>query len=198
MALHLVTGYKGAAHITSADQGAFNAGCVGLDEYVLTNGKRFEALAVSSNTIRIYDGSLCMQGRHVNLDAGTYIDVSIANGTQSMNRNDLIVLRYTKNIASGAESVAFTVIQGTAGVGTAVDPLYTQGDILSGERTHDMPLYRVKLSGLNIEAIEPMFRVVSPLADVQHGFYRQNLLINGDFQCNQRGKKTYDQGSIHS
>jgi hypothetical protein len=30
------------------------------------------------------------------------------------------------------------------------------------------------------------------MADFQHGFYKQNMLINGDFQCNQRGSKSYD------
>ena len=192
MALHLVTGYRGNAHITSADQGAFNAGCVGLDEYVFTNGKRFEAQVITNNTIRIFDGSLCMRGRHVDLSPGTYVDVSISNGSQSSNRNDLIVLRYTKNVASGAESVAFAVIQGATSSGTAVDPTYTQGDILAGASSHDMPLYRVKITGLNITAVEPMFKVVSPLSDLQFGFYKQNMLINGDFQCNQRGNKTYD------
>lgn len=189
MALHLVTGYKGNAHITSADQGVFNAGCVGLDEYVFTTGKMFEAQVVTSNAVRIYDGSASMQGRHVNLDIGTFLDVIISDGLQSMNRNDLIVLRYTKNVVSGVESVALAVVQGTLYEGTAVDPLYTKGDILSGATLHEMPLYRVKMSGLNIASVEPLFKVVAPLADIQRG---HNLLLNSDFNCNQRRSTTYN------
>ena len=191
MALHLVTGYKGNAHITSADQGVFNAGCVGSDEYVLATGRRFEAQIVTSNTVRIFDGGLSMQGRHVNLESGTFLDVTISDGLQSMNRNDLIVVRYTKNTESGIESVSLEVIQGTRTEDTAVDPTYTTGDIFAGATLHEMPLYRVKVSGLNIASVEPMFSVLAPLADLQHSFYRQNLLINGDFQCNQRGSKIY-------
>lgn len=194
MALHLVTGYKGNAHITSADQGAFNAGCVGLDGYVFTTGKRFEAQIINNNTIRIFDGSLSMQGRHVNLEAGTFLNVTISDGLQSMNRNDLIVVRYTKDVVSGVESAELAVVQGAVSSGVAVDPLCTEGNILAGATLHEMPLYRVRLSGLNIEAVDPLFTVVAPLGDLNHSFYKQNLLINGDFQCNQRGTKTYDVG----
>ena len=192
MALHLVTGFKGNAHITSANQGAFNAGCVGLGEYVLTNGRRFEAEVITSNTIRIFDGSIVMQGRQIDLEYGTFLDVNIPDGLSGMNRNDLIVLRYTKNVSSGVESVSIVVLQGTPVQGVAVDPTYTVGDILSSAKSHDMPLYRVKLSGLTISSVEPMFNTVAPLNVLQGGFYRQNMLINGDFQCNQRGNKTYD------
>ena len=188
MALHLVTGYQGQAHITSADQGVFNAGCVGSGEYVFTTGRRFEAQVVTSNAVRIYDGSLLMQGRHVNLDAGTFLDVIISDGLSSMNRNDLIVMRYTKDVSTGIESVALDVVQGALSEGTAVDPNYTKGNILAGDTLHEMPLYRVVMSGLNIARVEPMFKVVTPLSDTQNG---RNLLFNGDFLCNQRGSTVY-------
>ena len=194
MPLHLVTGYKGNAHITAADQGIFNAGCVGSGEYVFATGKKFEAQIVTSNTIRILDGSLSMQGRHVNLDYGTSLDVTISDGVQSMNRNDLIVLRYTKDTNTGVESVEFVVVRGTPTEGTAVDPLYTKGNILGGAVLHEMPMYRVKLSGVNITIVEPMFTVVAPLNNANHGFYKQNLLINGDLQCNQREGDWYNFG----
>lgn len=191
-ALHLVTGYRGSAHITSADQGAFNAGFVGVGEYALAVGKQFEAQVVTNNTVRVYDGCLVMNGRHVNLDRGSFVDVSISNGTQSANRNDLIVARYTKNQSTGIESVNLVVLSGTPSSGTASDPSYNTGSILDGQSIHDMPLYRVKVSGLTISGIEPMFTVLASLADIQGSFYRQNMLINGDFQCNQRGLKTYE------
>ena len=187
--LHLVTGYKGSAHITSADQGWFNGGLVGLDEYVLANGKMFEAETITNNTIRIYDGDLVMQGRHINLARGSYTDATIANGTSSTNRNDLIVVRYQKNLSTGIESAKIVVIQGDSVSTKAVDPSYNTASIWSGTTTHDMPLYRVRLSGLNIDGVDTLFKVLAPLADVQ---YKQNMLINGDFQCNQRGEKFYD------
>ena len=187
--LHLVTGYKGTAHITALDQGLFNAGCVGKDEYVFSNGKRFEAEIRTNNIIRIYDGSLLMQGRHVNLESGGFVDVAIDSGSSSMNRNDLIAVRYQKDTSTGVESAEFVVIKGTAVSGTATDPSYYTGSILDGASIHDMLLYRVQLTGLTVSTVEPLFNVLAPLADIQ---YKQNMLINGDFRCNQRGSKTYD------
>lgn len=196
MALHLVTGYKGSAHVTAADQGMFNAWCVGSDEYVLASGNKFNASIVSNNSVKIDSGSLLMQGRHVISDAPQ--NMSITNGTTNERRHDLIVMRYTKQ-GTGVESVSLVVITGSAeDTEDPEDPTYNTGSILSGNTTHDMPLYRVVLEGLSITRIEPLFRMLAPMADIQHGFYKQNLLINGDFKCNQRGKKSYESSGTTS
>lgn len=191
--LHLVTGYKGTAHVTSADQGVFNAMSIGAEDYVFTKGRRFEAQIISNNAVRIYDGSLMMNGRQVNLDAGTYLDAIIANGTQGMNRHDIIAIRYEINTTTGVESASLAVLQGTASSGTPTDPTNRySSSILNGATVHDMPLYRVILEGLTVTKVEPLFQLLAPMADIQHSFYKQNMLTNGDFQCNQRGKKTYE------
>lgn len=160
---HLVTGYKGAAHITPADDGAFNAALIGTGDYVLPIGEQFKAQIITNNSVRIFDGNLVMQGRHVNIPAGTYEDVTIANGAQDTNRNDLVVMRYTKDMASGIETATLAVIQGTAVSGTASDPSVTTGDILVGTELHEMPLYRVKLNGLTVESVTSLFSVCSNL-----------------------------------
>lgn len=190
--LHLVTGYKGAAHITSADQGVLNAMTVGVDDYVFTKGRRFEAQIISNNSVRIHDGSLMMNGRQVNLDAGSYLDAAIVNGTQGMNRHDIISIRYEIDRETNIETASLVVAQGTASSGTPTDPAERNTDsILNGVTVHDMPLYRVVLESLTIVKVEPLFQVLAPMANIQHGFYKQNMLINGDFQCNQRGHKSY-------
>lgn len=191
--LHLVTGYKGTAHITSADQGVLNAMTVGVGDYVFTKGRRFEAEIRPNNVVRIYDGSLMMNGRQVNLDAGEALDAIIANGTQGMNRHDIIAIRYEINRTTGIESVSLVVGQGTPSAGTPTDPedKYTES-ILNGVTVREMKLYRVVLEGLTITKVEPLFQVLAPMAEIQHGFYKQNMLINGDFQCNQRNNKTYE------
>ena len=166
MSLHLVTGYAGKAHVTSADQGAFNAGVVGTSEYVMGTGFQLSAQVISNNQIRIFDGDIMMQGRHINIKKDTYEDVAIANGLQGLNRNDLIVLRYTKDANTGVESIALAVLQGVSTEGTASDPAHTIGDILGGEcLLHEMPLYRVKLTGLNVGELVPLFTVVDSVAE---------------------------------
>lgn len=149
--LHLVTGHAGSAHVTAADQGSFNAGLLGEGSYVLNRGNKFRATVISNNTIRIADGDICMQGRHVRLDSGTYVDLAIANGTQGSYRNDLIVVRYTKDSLSGVEQCNLVVIKGTPTTGSPADPAYNQGNILTGNvLVADMPLYRIPLNGLNV------------------------------------------------
>lgn len=164
MALHLVTGYGGSAHITSADQGAFNAGLIGSGEYVMNSGNKFAASVISSNTVRILDGDLLMQGRHVTLKKDTYEEVTINNGLQAMNRNDIIVARYTKDSSTGVENVTFAVIQGIAVEGTASDPEITTGDILAGDcLLHEMPLWRIPLTGLTVGTPVKLFSTIGIL-----------------------------------
>lgn len=157
MALHLVTGYAGKTHITSADQGALHAAIFGRENYVLNTGNCFSAQAVTSNSVRVLDGEVIMQGRHIRLEPGAYEEVTIENGTQEYFRNDLICIRYTKDADTGIESASFVVIKGTPDASSAIDPEYNDGNILNGILTVDLPLYRVPLSGLNIGDLVPLF-----------------------------------------
>jgi len=157
MALHLVTGYAGKTHITSADQGALHAAIFGRENYVLNTGNCFSAQAVTSNSVRVLDGEVIMQGRHIRLEPGAYEEVTIENGTQEYFRNDLICIRYTKDADTGIESASFVVIKGTPDASSAIDPEYNEGNILNGILTVDLPLYRVPLSGLNIGDLVPLF-----------------------------------------
>ena len=157
--MHLVTGYAGEAHITAADQASMYAALFGGGDYVLDRGSKLSASVITSNQVRVLDGDLLMQGRHVRLN--NYVDLTIENGAQGYNRHDLIVARYTKNSA-GVEECNLIVIKGTAATGTASDPAHIDGDLLGGDdSTADMLLYRVPLSGINIGTLEPLFSVVT-------------------------------------
>lgn len=166
MPLHLITGYKGEPHISAEDVGAFNAGVVGRDEYVFATGNQFRAEMISNNAVKISDGDLMMHGRHASLRSGTMEELTIANGEPDKNRNDIIVARYTKDSQSGVEDISFVVVKGESVAGTPSDPELNRGDILSGNcLIHDMPLYRVKLSGSNITEVQKMFRVIGTSGD---------------------------------
>lgn len=160
--LHLVTGYAGQAHVTAADDGSFNTAIFGNGQYVLDIGSKFAASVVSNNKITIADGDLLMQGRHVRLNEGTTVDLTITNGTQGKLRNDLIVARYTKDSVSGVEQVNLVVIQGTAVDSDPADPEYTSGDIINDHALlNDMPLYRVPLNGLTVGTPVALFSMAS-------------------------------------
>ena len=156
--MNLVTGYYGENHVTSDDAGACNAAIFGTGQYVMDIGGKFAANAVTNNKVTISDGVLMMQGRQARIEPGTTVDLTIDNGATGYNRNDLIVARYTKNASSGVEQVELVVIKGTASTGTASDPTYTNGDMLNdGAILNDMPLYRIPISGINVQPLVQLF-----------------------------------------
>lgn len=164
--LNLVTGHRGIGHVTAEDHGSFQAAIFGTGSYVLDRGNKFAASVITNNQIRIADGDLLQQGRHTRLKEGTYIELSIENGEQARNRNDLIVCRYAKDSVTGVEESNLIVIKGPATAGTPVDPEYTEGDIINDHvYIADFPLYRIKIVGLTIEGVVPLFEMASLLAD---------------------------------
>ena len=156
----LVDGFADGPHITEKQIGLANQGTYGPDDYVLETGRQAEAQILTNNSIRIFDAVYVIQGRRDVIAANDYTDVSIDNGAQGMNRNDIIVRRYEKDEGSEIESTSYAVIKGTPSSGTAADPDITEGDIRNGATLHEMKLYRVKLEGLNIVAVEPLFKVL--------------------------------------
>ena len=158
--MHLVTGYAGKEHITAADHGALHSAVFGTGQYVLSKGNQLSASVITNNQIRIADGDIMMQGRHIRLNEGTNVDLTIENGTQGKKRNDLIVARYTKDSATGVEDCNLVVIKGEAVESNPADPAYTSGDIIEDHAIlNDMPLYRVPLDGLNVGNLVPLFTV---------------------------------------
>lgn len=162
----LMDGYVGGPHITETQTGLANQGLYGPDDYVLSSGRKAEAQVLTNNSIRIFDAVFLIQGRRDVIAANDYTDVSIDNGAQGMNRNDIIVRRYTKDESSEIENTEYAVIKGTPTSGEAEDPAVTTGDIRSGALEHEMKLYRVKLEGLNIVAVEPLFQVLMDMSTI--------------------------------
>lgn len=170
MSLHLVTGHEGNEHIMSADQGSFNIAAFGSGQFVLNHGNKFEATLISSNTVRIKDGDLLMQGRHMRLAAGTTEEVTIDSGTAGMLRKDLICARYTKNSSTGVESASFVVVKGTESASAPVDPDINSGTITDGnDLINDFPLYRASLNGTTVTLSDPLFDVSGNLAEAIAG-----------------------------
>lgn len=158
MGLELVTGYWGVEHVTAEQDADRNAGIVGSNCYVLPIGEQLRAEAVTSNMVRIFDGTGMAYGRQFYIEEGAYENITIENGTAGLLRNDLIVVKYKKDEASGIEGVSFEVLKG-ASAESATDPVANNADIRTGVFESEIPLYRVRLNGLAIEAVEPLFYV---------------------------------------
>lgn len=174
----LMDSYAGGPHITEMQIGLANQATFGPDDYVLGGGRESEAQVLTNNSIRIFDAVYCIQGRRDVIPASGYTDVTIANGTQGMNRNDIIVRRYRKDESSEIESTEYAVIKGTPNAGEALDPEVTIGDIRTGATLHEMKLYRVKIEGLNITAVEPLFNILKNMAVLQQEIAQLNDKIN--------------------
>lgn len=200
MSLELVTGKRGEAHVKSEDIGAFNAGIVSAGQYVLSTGSKFNYEIVTNNSIWIYDGEAIDQGRHMRIKPNDYEIVTIENGTQSQKRNDLIVLRYSKDTETGIESAEIKVIKGTSG-SVPTDPPYITGNILTGDTTDDFPLYRVYLDGLNIESVEPLFHVLCSMEELKNNVSELNSALSKTAedlkQANTRLNNKADQSSLN-
>lgn len=162
--MQLNTGDTGRAVSPAAD-GSLYSKIFGSGCYVLSGGNEFKAEIQSNNLIKIYDGDLIMQGRHSYIPASDSDNVTINNGSQGMNRKDLIVARYTKD-STGVEDVMLQVVQGTATSGAATAPGYTDGDILKGATAKDFPLYEVSLTGINITEVKKLFKVLGTNEDL--------------------------------
>lgn len=158
--MHLVTGYQGQDHVTAADHGSLYAAIFGNGSYVLDRGNKLAASVISSNKVRISDGDIVLQGRHIRLNEGAAVELTIANGTQGYKRNDLIVARYTRNASTGIEEANLVVIKGTASTSTPANPAYNNGNILTNHaEVVDFPLYRVPLDGITVGTLEQLFDV---------------------------------------
>lgn len=165
--LHLVTGYAGKPHVTASDHASLHAALFGENEYVLSRGSKMGYTIISNNQIRIADGDILMQGRHIRLNEGSHVDLNVENGQQGMVRNDLVVARYSKNSVTGIEDCNLVVIKGTASAGTATDPEYTTGNIDDNVLLVEMPLYRIRIVNLNIEGLDLLCEVL-PSVDEQY------------------------------
>lgn len=195
MALNLVTGRTGTAHVTSDNARAFNSQVFGTGTYLIDYGAKFAPTIVDNNTVRIGDGMLIHQGTQMGIDIDSYEDVIIENGSSGYNRNDLIVMRYTKNRDNQIESISLVVMKGTPSNTTPVDPTYTTTNILDGTGlSTDVPICRVRLSSLTITSVDNLIEsnstsilTIQELTNIVTSFSVSNVSgVKGQLEKNYR------------
>lgn len=143
------------AHIYAEDDAAIFQSIAGEDG-IFTIGQQCKATTLSNNKIRIADGVVIIGGHFARIPYGEYEDCEIENGESGKKRNDIIVAVFETTGTGGIDKMHCTVKKGVAG-STAADPELTQDDIYNNGKIREMPLYRVKIEGLSIVAVEPMF-----------------------------------------
>lgn len=158
MALDLVTGYKGQNHVTAEQWADFNRGIYG-DAAILPIGNKMQVEIQTVNQITVKDGTGVFDGRQVYIGYGESENIAIESGTQEMLRNDIVVIKYTKDETSGVESVAFEVVTGMPAESDPADPSYQDMDIRTGVFVSQKPFCRVRLNGVAIEGVDMLVEV---------------------------------------
>ena len=171
MGVKLMTGATGEQNIQAVDDRECLAGVTGLDSYVFPTAGRLAATLTDSNTLTIGTGAGSLQGARFRCPTTT--TVTIESGTQAQYRRDVVGLRLSR-ASTGRESLAFEVLTGepASTEAGAADPTYDEGDLLAGDAEAFMPLYRVKLSGINVSEPEAMFSVLTPVSDLRDSVSR--------------------------
>lgn len=143
------------AHIRAEDDASIYQSLFGGDG-VSTVGQACKATVLSNNKVRIADGIICVGGHFARIPYGDYIDCEIDSGQSSKNRNDIIVARLETTGTGGIDTYTCEVKKGMAG-STATDPEIVQEDLYKAGKVRELPLYRVKIEGLSITAVEQLF-----------------------------------------
>lgn len=166
--MNIITGYEGQPHITAQQDRDVNMGLISkslTDIFVFKVGQQLEADVVSANEIRIRDGALSMQGCTGSIDAGAYDSVAISNGSQGMQRIDVIAAQYEKDGDTNVESITLVVVEGTPAASDPVAPSLTGGNIANGDTLVQIPLYYVNIDGVSIDSVDAQFTVLDSLFD---------------------------------
>ena len=164
--INLIEGERGKLHVTSDDARTKNALMFGTGRKVFNMDHAFEATMPDSNTVRITSGVFYDNGMFIRIDRDRYVEVPVDNGLPGTYRNDLICIRYERNIQTQLESASIVVKKGEASEIKAVDPAYSVGDVLDLEvHLDEFPLYRVALDGISPK-LEPMFIVEDVMSNI--------------------------------
>ena len=164
MANLLVTGKWGEAHVSSSQARNYNAAIVGSGQYVFSG---FECSIEDANTAHIGGGVAHFNGADVELPAAGE-DVTIENGSQGMQRIDVVCLVYTMSEEDSTENVSLQVIKGNPAATNPQQPTIPDTNILDGDNPSYMPLWSIPINGITVGTPVKMFVTRGNMADLSN------------------------------
>lgn len=178
--MQIVTGRTGEAHVTSIQDRALNQGLAGINAYILDTGEKLDIDIQTSNEIHIKDGALMVQGCLSAIEPGTYDTVTFSNGSQGMQRKDLVVCRYTYDAEQQVEKTEWAVIQGTpAASDPAVPSITNTGDIQSLDPIVDTGIFVATFDGVNLISVEPCVPTLKSASELEEEINAVLTTLNG-------------------
>lgn len=179
--MKIVSGKTGEPHVTSQQFRQFVEGTAGQESYILTSGENMEPELSTNNLLKIRSGMMAHHGNISCVELGTYDEVTIQNGTQGMQRIDLVVNRYTREEESGIEKNEWVILQGTPHATSPTIPAYTEGNLQDGDLVDDCPVFEVHLNGINVTEIKKRLTILPTIPE-----------LNGNLKVLE-----YDEGNVH-
>lgn len=159
--MNIITGYRNEPHINSQQLRDTHIGIFGSGTHILDVNSKMAATVVSNNEVQIADGTVVCEGCTAEVTRGTTESMTIENGSQGMQRIDLIVARYTKAAGTAVEDMQLAVIKGTPAASNPAVPSYNTGLIADGDSPVDFPLYQVNLNGISITSVDALVDTIS-------------------------------------
>ena len=173
MAVELITGHSGEAHISSEDVGELIAGLVGSGAYVLADpswtagdarNDGLEATLNGTSTVTVGTGEVLWGGRHVRVTAPVTLDIPSGSGTYGC-----------------YPSLHYTLEEGIEAVELVMTTEATQGEIGSGEAW--LNLHSIQVSGSTVGDPVALLRTVRPYegveGTVQPSLERESVSLSG-------------------
>ena len=160
MAFKLING-TGNKSVSAQQDADLFSGIFGNTPVVLPVGERCRAEIRDANTVRIYDGEIISQGRRFNQGYGEYQDYTVENGSQGTVRYDILGFHFYTDESGNELSEPFV----TKGVGE--NGTIAENSIREGATESYISMYRVKINGLSIEKVEPLYLVVCSVSEVE-------------------------------
>ena len=184
MAFDGVISFQGKDHITAPQIGRLIAGVAGSVRGILQTQNQIKAAMQTANMVRIDTGDVLFDARMVTNEEP--FELNVTNGRAGYKRNDLVVLKYSKQVG-GVEKFTCEVIQGTpTNQGNPVDPTYVKGDILSGSTTACMPLYRLPINGITVGEPVSLLPTIKVLGEEKEDTSKHWTTLQDDGVCRVR------------
>lgn len=184
MAFDGVISFQGKDHITAPQIGRLIAGVAGSVRGILQTQNQIKAAMQTANRVRIDTGDVLFDARMVTNEEP--FELNVANGRAGYKRNDLVVLKYSKQ-TGGVEKFTCEVIQGTpTNQGNPTDPTYVKGDILSGSTTACMPLYRLPINGITVGEPVSLLPTIKVLGEEKEDTSKHWTTLHDDGICRVR------------
>lgn len=184
MAFDGVISFQGKDHITAPQIGRLIAGVAGSVRGILQTQNQIKAAMQTANRVRIDTGDVLFDARMVTNEEP--FELNVANGRAGYKRNDLVVLKYSKQ-GGGVEKFTCEVIQGTpTNQGNPTDPTYVKGDILSGSTTACMPLYRLPINGITVGEPVSLLPTIKVLGEEKEDTSKHWTTLQDDGACRVR------------